>query len=89
MITEEDRLTIACQIFTALREQMREGGTFCKLIYGRLGFGDDALYPLFKAGTPDIVGLINNSPAIKEKQQALVDKWLAEDREYDRRDCDE
>jgi hypothetical protein len=49
-IDEESRLAVAVQVFEAICEHAREGGSFRYLIYDRLGFYMGAYVPLQLAG---------------------------------------
>lgn len=48
------RLAVACQVFKALCDHAREGGSFRHLIYNRLGFKNDAYIPLHQCGGTEI-----------------------------------
>ena len=56
--SDPERLRIAVDVFEAIREHMREGGTYRHLIYGRLGFGMDAYGTLQAAGALDVSNFI-------------------------------
>ncbi len=50
----ETRLAVTAQVFKAICDHARDGGTFRYLIYDRLGFEADAYMPLYLAGGMDI-----------------------------------
>ena len=49
-LSEEERIAVAAQVFQAIVDHAREGGTFRYLIYDRLGFSPEAYLPLYCAG---------------------------------------
>ena len=49
-LSEADRIAVAAQVFRAVCDNAREGGTFRYLIYDRLGFSPAAYVPLYLAG---------------------------------------
>lgn len=61
-LTASDRLTWTEQVFRAICDHAREGGSYRHLIYGRLGFGPEAYAPLYMAGGMDISNHFNLEP---------------------------
>lgn len=54
----ETRLAVTAQVFRAIRDHAKEGGTYRYLIYDRLGFNSDAYLPLYDAGGLDISNML-------------------------------
>jgi hypothetical protein len=51
---EEIKLAITAYVFRALKDHMKEGGTYRYLIYDRLGFGPEAYTALYVNGGMDL-----------------------------------
>lgn len=66
------RLAVACQVFKALCDHAREGGSFRHLIYNRLGFKNDAYLPLHQCGGTEI----SNHFKLPEKNEAAEMKEM-------------
>lgn len=67
-IDETQRLAVTMQVFEAIRDHMREGGTFRYLIYDRLGFDTDAYIALLSSGGMDISNFICDAQKPKEEE---------------------